>query len=134
MKFADMYLKSAMVILAALQLSAGMQYLFNFHYLFTVFLELAVKLTCLPFQVVFYQGRRELREVHRPRSLMLPVAPSSACHPTLCRVPEEEMVEMGCQDAMVGMELQGDREKGETLVYRDHLDHKVCNLIWQDEY
>ena len=62
---------------------------------------------------------------------MIPVAPYSACHPTLCRVPEEEMVEMGCQDAMVGMELQGDRE---TLVYRDHLGHKVRNLICQDEY
>jgi len=38
------------------------------------------------------------------------------------------MVEMGCLDAMVGMELRGDRERRETLVYRDHLDCKVCNL------
>ena len=39
------------------------------------------------------------------------------------------MVEMGCQDEMVEMESQGDRERGErgeTLVCRDHLALKVC--------
>ena len=44
---------------------------------------------------------------------------------TLFRVPEGGMVGMGCQDEMVEMESQGNRERGETLVCRDHLDHKV---------
>ena len=38
------------------------------------------------------------------------------------------MVEMGCQDVMVVMESQGDKEKRETLVLRDHLAHKVRTL------
>ena len=46
-------------------------------------------------------------------------------HPTLFRVPEGGMVEMGCQDETVEMESQGNRERGEPLVCRDHLDHKV---------
>ena len=36
------------------------------------------------------------------------------------------MVEMGCKDEMVETEPQGDRERGETLVCRDHLALKVC--------
>jgi len=71
------------------------------------------------------------------------MAPSNACYPTQCRVPEEGMVEMGCLDtmesldAMVGMEPQEDRERRVTLVYRDHLDYEVCNLTdaeSRDEY
>ena len=63
-------------------------------------------------------------------NLILPVATHSP-HPiyTLFRVPEGEMVEMGCQDEMVEMESQEAKERGETLVCRDHLEHKdhlVC--------
>ena len=39
------------------------------------------------------------------------------------------MVEMGYQDEMVEMESQETKEKGETLVCRDHLDHKVYNKL-----
>ena len=35
------------------------------------------------------------------------------------------MVEMGCQDEMVEMEPQGDRERVELQVCRDHVAHKV---------
>ena len=35
------------------------------------------------------------------------------------------MVEMGCQDEMVAMESQGDKERGEPKVCRDHLAPKV---------
>ena len=45
------------------------------------------------------------------------------------RVLEGGMVEMGYQDEMVEMESQETKEKGETLVCRDHLDHKVYNEL-----
>ena len=56
-------------------------------------------------------------------------------HPmyTLFRVPEEGMVEMEYQDETVEMEYQDEtvemesqeeKERGETLVCRDNLDHK----------
>ena len=65
-------------------------------------------------------------------SLMLPVATLSP-HPiyTLFRDPEGGMVEMGYQDETVEMEA---KERGETLVCRDHLvcedhlDHEVRKL------
>ena len=44
------------------------------------------------------------------------------------------MVEMGCQDEMVEMESQGDRERGETLVCRDHVVDKVNVLNISEEY
>ena len=44
------------------------------------------------------------------------------------------MVEMGCQDEMVEMEPQGDRERGETLVCRDQLVHKVNVLNIGEEH
>lgn len=34
------------------------------------------------------------------------------------------MVAMEWQDEMVGMEPQGDKERREPLVHRDHLDHQ----------
>jgi len=49
-------------------------------------------------------------------------------HPILCKGPGGGMVGMGYQDETVGMEPQGDRERGETLVYRDQLGHRVCGL------
>jgi len=55
-------------------------------------------------------------------------------HPILYKGPGGGMAGMGCQDVMVVMEPQGDREKEETLVYRDHLDHRVGCLTYQDEY
>ena len=61
-------------------------------------------------------------------SLMLPKKfLTQSPHPihTLFRVPQEGMVEMGCQDEMVGMESQGDKERGEPKVCRDHLAPKV---------
>ena len=62
-------------------------------------------------------------------SLMLPVATQSP-QPiyTLFRDPEGGMVEMGCQVETVEMESQEIKEKGETPVCRDQLDHKVCKL------
>ena len=36
---------------------------------------------------------------------------------------------MGCQDETVEMGPQETKEKGETLVSRDHLDHKVYNEL-----
>ena len=73
---------------------------------------------------MFYRGRRGVS------SSILPVATHST-QPTytLFRVPEGGMVEMGCQDEMVEMESQEGKERGGTLVYRDHLacrDHVVC--------
>ena len=61
-----------------------------------------------------------------PPRLMLP-EPTQSLHPiyTLSKVPEGEMDEMDCKDEMVEMEPQGNRERGETLVCRDHLAHKV---------
>ena len=52
-------------------------------------------------------------------------------HPmyTLFRVPEEGMVEMEYQDETVEMESQEEKERGETLVCRDNLDHKVYKLM-----
>ena len=73
-------------------------------------------------------------------SSMVPVATQSlatqSLHQTytLFRVPEEEMVEMGCQDEMVEMEPQGDRERGETLVCRDHVVDKVNVLNIGEEH
>ena len=32
---------------------------------------------------------------------------------------------MGCQAEMVEMDFQGEKERGETMVCRDHLVHKV---------
>ena len=62
-----------------------------------------------------------------PHSLMLPAATQSP-HPiyTLFRVHEGGMVGMECQDEMVEMESQEAKGRGETLVCRDHLAHKVC--------
>ena len=57
---------------------------------------------------------------------MLPAVPWP--HPILYKGPGGGMVGMGYQDETVGMEPQGDREKGETLVYRDHVDQRVCGL------
>ena len=48
---------------------------------------------------------------------------------TLFRVPEEGMVEMEYQDETVEMESQEEKERGETLVCRDNLDHKVYKLM-----
>ena len=58
---------------------------------------------------------------------MLPLAARSP-QPiySLFRVHEEGMVEMGCQDEMVEMEPQEEKGRGETLVCKDHLAHKVC--------
>ena len=58
---------------------------------------------------------------------MLPLAAQSP-QPiySLFRVPEEGMVEMGCQDEMVEMEFQEEKGRGEILVCKDHLAHKVC--------
>ena len=36
------------------------------------------------------------------------------------------VVGMGCQDETVEMESQGEKERGETLVCRDHMAHKVA--------
>ena len=57
---------------------------------------------------------------------MLPVATQSP-HPTytLFRDLGGGMVGMGCQDEMVEMEPQEDKEIGELLVCRDHLACKV---------
>ena len=65
--------------------------------------------------------------MHSPHSLMLPAATQSL-HPiyTLFKDPEGGMVGMECQEEMVEMEPQGEKERGETLVCRDHLDHKVA--------
>ena len=59
-------------------------------------------------------------------SLMVPAATQSP-HPTytLFRGHKGGMVEMGCQDEMVEMESQEAEGRGETLVSRDHLAHKV---------
>ena len=38
---------------------------------------------------------------------------------------------MGCQDEMVEMESQGDRERRELLVGRDQLVHKVFAKHWR---
>ena len=62
-------------------------------------------------QLVFYQERRGVCSLH---NLILPVVTQFA-H-TLSRVPEGGMVGMGCQDEMVEMESQEDK---------DHLAHKV---------
>ena len=35
---------------------------------------------------------------------------------------------MEYQEEMVEMESQGEKERGETLVYQDHLDHEVHTL------
>ena len=40
--------------------------------------------------------------------------------------PKGGMVERGCQDKTAEMESQGEKERGETLVCRDHLAHKVA--------
>ena len=57
---------------------------------------------------------------------MLPVATQSLHQIyTLFRDPGGGMVGMGCQDEMVEMDYQGRMEKGETLVCRDYLAHKV---------
>ena len=62
-------------------------------------------------------------------SLMLPVATQSPKPVyTLFRVPEGGMVEMGCQDETVEMEFQETKERRETPVCRDHLDHEVYKL------
>ena len=63
------------------------------------------------------------------QSLILPVATQSP-KPiyTLFRDPEGGMVEMGCQVVTVEMESQETKEKGETLVCGDYLDHKVYKL------
>ena len=61
------------------------------------------------------------------QSLILPVATQSPIY-TLFRDPEGGMVEMGCQDETAEMESQDTKEREETLVCRDHLDHKVYKL------
>ena len=61
------------------------------------------------------------------QSLILPVATQSPIY-TLFRDPEGGMVEMGCQVETVEMESQGTKEKGETPVCGDYLDHKVYKL------
>ena len=78
-------------------------------------------------QLVLYQERRG---VCSPHSLILPVVTLST-QPiyTLSRDPEGGMVEMDCQDEMVEMDSQEAKEKGETLVCRDHLAFKVCTVI-----
>lgn len=63
---------------------------------------------------------------------MLPVFPWP--HPILYKGPGGGMARMGCQEVMGGMEPQGDREKKETLDYRDHREHRVCCLTYQDAY
>ena len=63
---------------------------------------------------------------------MLLVVPLA--HPILHKGPGGGMVGMGRKDEMVGMEPQGDRERGETLVHKDRLDQKVCKLSCKDEY
>ena len=70
-------------------------------------------------QLVLYQERRG---VYSPHSLILPVVTHST-QPiyTLFRVHEGGMVEMDCQDKMVKMESQEAKERGETLVCKDHL-------------
>ena len=55
--------------------------------------------------------------------LVLPLA-----HPILYKGPGGGMVGMGRRDETVGMEPQGDRERGDTLVHKDRLEHKVCNV------
>ena len=45
-------------------------------------------------------------------------------------VPEGGMVEMDCQDETVEMEYQEAKGRGETLVCKDHLAFKVCNIIF----
>ena len=79
-------------------------------------------------QLVFY---REMKEVYGLHSQMPPEVTWSL-HPiyTLFRDLEVGTVEMGCQDEMVVMESQGDKEKRETLVLGDYLAHKVCTLTW----
>ena len=64
----------------------------------------------------------------------------------LYKGPGGGMVGMGCRDETVGMEPQGDRERGERPVYRDqlghrdyvdhrdHVDHKVCSLTYKDDH
>ena len=67
--------------------------------------------------------------MYNQHSLMLPVAIQSLHQTyTLFRGPEAGMVGMGCQDVTVEMDSQGGMEKGETLVYRDYLAHKVHKL------
>ena len=74
-------------------------------------------------QLLYHQGRRG---VHSPHSLMLPAVTQSLHQTyTLFRGHKGGMVGMGCQDEMVEMDSQGEKERGETLVCRDHLVHKV---------
>ena len=69
--------------------------------------------------------------MYSQHSLMLPQATQSLHQTyTLFRGHEGGMVGMGCQDEMVEMDFQGEKERGETLVCRDHLVHKVSNDIW----
>ena len=65
--------------------------------------------------------------MYSPHNLTLPVGTQSP-HPTytLFRGLEEGMVGMECREEMVEMESQGQKGRGETLVCRDHLDHKVA--------
>ena len=79
--------------------------------------------TCIVYllfpQLVLYQERREVG--------MLPEKTQST-HPiyTLFRDHEGGMVGMECQDEMEEMEFQEAKRRGETLVCRDYLAHKVC--------
>ena len=67
--------------------------------------------------------------MHSPHSLMLPEKTRSPYQIyTLFRGHEGGMVEMEYQEEMVEMESQGEKERGETLVCQDHLDHKVHTL------
>ena len=60
--------------------------------------------------------------------------------PYIVQGPRGGMVGTGHRDETVGMEPQGDRETGETLVHKDRLDqkdrldHKVCKLSCKYEY
>ena len=58
---------------------------------------------------------------------MLPAATQSK-HPIYTQFRDHEggMVGMECQDEMVEMESQEAKGRGETLVCRDYLAHKVC--------